>query len=257
MLHLSSRLSRALPAARRSLSAMPPVAHVEPSAVVDLAAYNATQAALMEEMCILVDGADRVVGFDTKKNTHLMANIKKGLLHRAFSVFLFDSQNRLLLQQRADEKITFPGFWTNTCCSHPLNRPDELEESADHVGVKRAAVRKLEHELGIRPGQVPMDRLQFLTRIHYLAPSDGMWGEHEVDYVFLIKADVDLDLNPNEVQAVRFVSQDELKDLFRTAGSDGTKITPWFRLIVESFLYKWWDRIDDLAPLRDDEIHKL
>jgi isopentenyl-diphosphate delta-isomerase len=57
-----------------------------------------------------------------------MANINKGLLHRAFSVFLFDSQNRLLLQQRASEKITFPDMWTNTCCSHPLNTPDELIE---------------------------------------------------------------------------------------------------------------------------------
>lgn len=57
-----------------------------------------------------------------------MENINKGLLHRAFSVFLFDSQNRLLLQQRASEKITFPNMWTNTCCSHPLNTPDELVE---------------------------------------------------------------------------------------------------------------------------------
>ena len=57
-----------------------------------------------------------------------MENINKGLLHRAFSVFLFDSQNRLLLQQRASEKITFPDMWTNTCCSHPLNKESELIE---------------------------------------------------------------------------------------------------------------------------------
>ena len=57
-----------------------------------------------------------------------MANIDQGLLHRAFSVFLFDNQNRLLLQQRADEKITFPGYWTNTCCSHPLMVQDEVIE---------------------------------------------------------------------------------------------------------------------------------
>jgi isopentenyl-diphosphate delta-isomerase len=57
-----------------------------------------------------------------------MTNINTGLLHRAFSVFLFDTQGRLLLQQRADEKITFPGYWTNTCCSHPLNKEDELIE---------------------------------------------------------------------------------------------------------------------------------
>ena len=110
-----------------------------------------------------------------------MENINKGLLHRAFSVFLFDSQNRLLLQQRATEKITFPDMWTNTCCSHPLGIPGEtgttLEESGQ--GVRRAAVRKLDQELGINASQVPIDDFKFLTRIHYKAPSDGKWGEHE------------------------------------------------------------------------------
>jgi len=110
-----------------------------------------------------------------------MSNIDKGLLHRAFSVFLFDSNNRLLLQQRASEKITFPDMWTNTCCSHPLGIPGEtgvtMQESI--MGVKRAAQRKLGHELGIKPEQVPLEQFQFLTRIHYLAPSSGKWGEHE------------------------------------------------------------------------------
>jgi len=110
-----------------------------------------------------------------------MYNIDRGLLHRAFSVFLFDPQNRLLLQQRASEKITFPDMWTNTCCSHPLGIPGETGvELAEAVqGVKRAAQRKLNHELGIKPSQVPISDFKFLTRIHYKAPSDGKWGEHE------------------------------------------------------------------------------
>jgi isopentenyl-diphosphate delta-isomerase len=110
-----------------------------------------------------------------------MCNIDKGLLHRAFSVFLFDSENRLLLQQRASEKITFPDMWTNTCCSHPLGISGETGiELAEAVqGVKRAAQRKLDHELGIKPAQVPIANFKFLTRIHYKAPSDGKWGEHE------------------------------------------------------------------------------
>jgi isopentenyl-diphosphate Delta-isomerase len=110
-----------------------------------------------------------------------MYNIDRGLLHRAFSVFLFDSQNRLLLQQRATEKITFPDMWTNTCCSHPLGIPGETgSELAEAVqGVKRAAQRKLDHELGIKAAQVPLSDFKFLTRIHYKAPSDGKWGEHE------------------------------------------------------------------------------
>lgn len=112
---------------------------------------------------------------------HLMTNIDKGLLHRAFSVFLFNSKNQLLLQQRATEKITFPDMWTNTCCSHPLGIPGEGGgELAEAVtGVKNAARRKLDHELGINPEQVPFEDFHFLTRIHYKAPSDGKWGEHE------------------------------------------------------------------------------
>lgn len=110
-----------------------------------------------------------------------MPNIEKGLLHRAFSVFLFDLKKRLLLQQRASEKITFPDLWTNTCCSHPLGVPGETGSELDAaiLGVKRAAQRKLKQELGINPEQVPLEKFEFLTRIHYKAPSDGKWGEHE------------------------------------------------------------------------------
>ena len=75
------------------------------------------------------------------------------MLHRAFSVFLFNTSGELLLQQRSDAKITFPGHFTNTCCSHPLNIAGELEDE-DAVGVRRAAQRKLKHELGITAEQV-------------------------------------------------------------------------------------------------------
>jgi isopentenyl-diphosphate delta-isomerase len=109
----------------------------------------------------------------------LVPNIKKGMLHRAFSVFLFNSRGELMLQQRSDEKITFPSVWTNTCCSHPLHVADEMEER-EHIGVRRAAQRKLEHELGIPCDQVDLDELKFLTRIHYRAyQDDDIWGEHE------------------------------------------------------------------------------
>ena len=117
-----------------------------------------------------------------------MKNIDEGLLHRAFSVFLFDSGNRLLLQQRASEKITFPDMWTNTCCSHPLGIPGETgSELSEAVrGVRRAAQRKLDQELGIQAKQVPLEKFRFLTRIHYKAPSDGKWGEHESESDYLI-----------------------------------------------------------------------
>ena len=114
---------------------------------------------------------------------HLMENINKGLLHRAFSAFVFrPSDGKLLLQQRASEKITFPDMWTNTCCSHPLDDFEEEKVEENQLGVKVAASRKLEHELGIPRNQTPIEEFQYLTRIHYLAPSNGMWGEHEGEY---------------------------------------------------------------------------
>ena len=173
-----------------------------------------------------------------------MTNINNGLLHRAFSVFLFDPTNhRLLLQQRASEKITFPDMWTNTCCSHPLGVPGETGDDLDSsvMGVKRAAQRKLGHELGIEREQVPVEKFNFLTRIHYLAPSDGKWGEHEIDYILFVIADVKLEPNLNEVQATRYVSANDLKAMFE---DQNLKFTPWFKLICESMLFEWWEKLN-------------
>ncbi|KAK0253211.1 isopentenyl-diphosphate delta-isomerase idi1 [Friedmanniomyces endolithicus] len=200
----------------------------------DLAGYDEEQIRLMDEVCIVLDDDDRPIGSASKKVCHLMENINKGLLHRAFSCFLFDSQNRLLLQQRASEKITFPDMWTNTCCSHPLGIPGETGSTLDTAiaGVKRAAQRKLDHELGIKAHQVPIDKFDFLTRIHYKAPSDGRWGEHEIDYILFIKADVDLDVNPNEVSATKWVSEGDLKAMLK---DDALLFTPWFKLICQRY----------------------
>ncbi|KAJ3323866.1 isopentenyl-diphosphate delta-isomerase idi1 [Boothiomyces sp. JEL0866] len=209
--------------------------------------YDAEQVRLMGEMCIVVDEQDNVIRPGTKKECHLMANISDGLLHRAFSVFVFNDKN----EQRADEKITFPGYWTNTCCSHPLWNEAEMQIK-DQLGARIAVQRKLYHELGIEKDQVPLDRLNFLTRIHYLAPSDGLWGEHEVDYIFIYQGHVDVNANPNEVQAIKYVSKQELVEIFETANETNIKITPWFRLIVENFLYKWWDKLDNLESMKEE-----
>lgn len=94
-----------------------------------LAGHDEEQIRLMEERCIVISPDDEAIRDGSKKECHLMTNINKGLLHRAFSVFLFDpSSGKLLLQKRAPEKITFPNMWTNTCCSHPLSIKAELEE---------------------------------------------------------------------------------------------------------------------------------
>lgn len=219
----------------------------------DLSGYDDEQIRLMDEVCIVLDKDDNAIGTASKKDCHLMSNINKGLLHRAFSTFLFHpTSKKLLLQQRASEKITFPDMWTNTCCSHPLAHPSETGHGdlvSNAEGAKRAAIRKLDHELGIPNADVPFEKFDYLTRIHYLAPSDGKWGEHEIDYILFVEADPSLNINKNEVKDVRWVSRDELKQMFhdvetKTGKDKDLKYTPWFKLICEGMLYQWWEALE-------------
>ncbi|BGP25640.1 isopentenyl-diphosphate delta-isomerase [Rhodotorula toruloides] len=217
---------------------------------LDPSKYDQEQIKLMEERLILLDNEDRAIGEGSKKDCHLIPPADsaetRSPLHRAFSVFLFHPETgKLLLQRRADEKITFPKMWTNTCCSHPLTSFGEMDEEGQ-IGVRRAAARKLAHELGI-PHTYPLDDFAYLTRIHYYAPSDEIWAEHEIDYIFFLTLDPKTDINPNEVSDVKWVSKADLEEFFKDPSST---FTPWFRLIAESFLYKWWDAL--LASRKDE-----
>lgn len=215
------------------------------------------QVQLLAEMCILIDENDNKIGADTKKNCHLNENIDKGLIHRAFSVFLFNTENKLLLQQRSDAKITFPGCFTNSCCSHPLNNPGELEEN-EAIGVKRAAQRRLKAELGIPLEEVDLNEMNYLTRIYYKAQSDGIWGEHEIDYILFLRKNVTLNPDPNEIKSYCYVSKEELKEILKKAARGEIKLTPWFKIIADSFLFKWWDNLNHLSPFVDHEkIHRM
>ncbi|KAK7009279.1 isopentenyl-diphosphate Delta-isomerase 1-like isoform X2 [Biomphalaria glabrata] len=225
-----------------------------------LSGLDEIQVKLMEEECILVDENDNAIGAASKKECHLLDNINKGMLHRAFSVFLFNTKGELLLQQRAEAKITFPDHFTNTCCSHPLNVPAEIEE-ANAIGVIRAAQRKLQHELGIVPEQVPLEDFHYLTRILYKAenvPQDNKWGEHEIDYILFIQRDVDVVVNPNEVKSYRYVSQQELTEIVEKGNNKELLLTPWFKLIVTNFLQKWWNNLHNIESQADrDTIHRM
>jgi len=227
------------------------------------AALDATQLAFMnEEFCILVDECDGAVGHASKRECHLNSNIfvdANALLHRAFSVLLFNERNELLLQRRADDKITFGGYWTNTCCSHPLHGR-EPDESDGVDGVRLDVVRKLEHELGIPRSDTLLRALQPVTRVRYSARSNDVWGENEIDYILLVRVDggkLALAPNANEVSDTQFVS----RELMRVMMSDGTVLTPWFRLLSEHFLFEWWQRMEEqTAKLEiemkwDNEIH--
>jgi isopentenyl-diphosphate delta-isomerase len=173
-----------------------------PAPAADKWDKNMTQEDFMfKDECILLDKDDNVVGHANKKISHVFApEAPRALLHRAFSVFIFDSQGRLLLQKRAASKITFPNVWTNTCCSHPLYgfTPTEVDAPSNvangtTMGTKRAAIRKLDHELGIAPSSLDINGFKFLTRLHYWAAdvvthgAASPWGEHEIDYILFYR----------------------------------------------------------------------
>ena len=220
-------------------------------------AAGLTQDELMiKDECIVVDNDDNIVGHSSKKESHVFSKeTPRGKLHRAFSVFLFNEEGKLLLQQRAADKITFPNVWTNTCCSHPLYgcTPNEVDTTEDVRrgkvdGIRAAAVRKLQHELGIDSPKVTANKFKYLTRLHYWAAdvvthgAKSPWGEHEIDYILFIKADVPITLNPEEVQDTKYVTSEELKELM--APTSGLLWSPWFRIMAEKFLVHWWDDLN-------------
>ncbi len=233
-----------------------PTAQVRSDASDVLGGSDSIQESLMAEAVIQVSENDEVIGPISKFDSHY----KVGTYHRAFSVLLFDSSGRLLLQRRASHKITFPDVWANSCCSHPLHSDEELEMK-NNLGVKRAAIRKLEQELGISPSQVPIDNFDFVTKMRYQARQDDDWIEREVDHCLVIHADVDVNPNPNEVSEIKWVSQAELEEMLLAEDPENV-IAPWFRCIAARIMDDdWWRpgcaKSDDLIHDMGDVSHML
>lgn len=215
-----------------------------------------------KDTVIVLDDKDSVIGSESKRAAHeFLPSQPRGVLHRAFSVFIFDeSTGELLLQQRASSKITFASVWTNTCCSHPLHGmdPPEVdgpEDVADGsvMGAKHAAVRKLDHELGIPAHQLPLEKFKFLTRLHYWAADTvthgpkSPWGEHEIDYVLFFtvpsKDMLTIKGHPDEVDDVKWVTQTQLVSMME---DPNLLFSPWFRLIVNKWVLStdgWWSQL--------------
>ncbi|WP_460571805.1 isopentenyl-diphosphate Delta-isomerase [Flaviaesturariibacter terrae] len=170
---------------------------------------------MMEPQVVLVNERDEPLGTAGKMDAH-----ERGLLHRAFSVFLFDSAGRMLLQQRAAGKYHGGGLWSNACCSHPL--PGEVPGAA--------AQRRLREELGIT---VPVQAAFSFT---YRAEVENGLIEHEFDHVFTGLYEGIFSLNPDEVAAVRYVSMSELEQELR---DNPERFTQWFRLIYERVHQVW------------------
>jgi len=166
----------------------------------------------MNEQVLLVDDKDNPIGVMEKMEAH-----RKGALHRAFSIFIFNSTGELLLQQRASDKYHSGGKWTNTCCSHP--RPGE--ETLD------AATRRLQEEMGMSCD------LTYGFQFYYKAEFDNGLIEHEIDHVFFGLSDSIPVLNPSEVQNYQYKS---LIDLKKDIQESPEKFTPWFKICFNQML---------------------
>jgi isopentenyl-diphosphate delta-isomerase len=160
-----------------------------------------------EEMLILVDEEDRVLGYKSKGECH----DGDGILHRAFSIFVFNSSGELLMQQREQQKRLWGGFWSNSCCSHPRKGED----------VASAARRRLREELGL---DVPL--LQLYTFVYH-ARFGSLGSEYELCAVLIGKSDDEVRPHPDEIADWRFVSPEALD---RDLASRPDIYTPWFKM---------------------------
>jgi isopentenyl-diphosphate delta-isomerase len=174
---------------------------------------------------ILVDEEDRRLGHLSKSLCHQ----GRGVLHRAFSLLIFNDRGELLVQQRSAKKRLWPLYWSNSCCSHPRR--------AESMDV--ATRRRLWEELGIRCG------LRFLFKFQYHAQFDATGAEHELCSVFIGRADAAPKINTEEIADWRWIAPDVLhRDM---SSADRSKYTPWFML---EWARIWRDHRSDVLAFR-------
>ena len=168
------------------------------------------------EQVILVNEKDEMTGTAGKMEAH-----QKGLLHRAFSVFVFNSKGEMLLQRRAISKYHSGGLWTNACCSHP-HPGEEIQE---------AAKRRLKEEMGF---EIPVVKsFDFV----YKASFENGLTEYEFDHVFTGEYDGPVDFNKEEVMDVCYKPMEEIRDALKTLPQS---YTAWFHLAFPK-IWQWWN----------------
>jgi len=164
------------------------------------------------EYVVLVDDQDNAIGTMEKQQAHV-----EGLLHRAFSIFIFNSERKLLLQKRASSKYHCGGLWTNACCSHPRENENTLD----------AAIRRLEEEMGMQCSLKP------IFTFMYKAEFDNGLTEHEFDHVFFGESNQTPKINTEEVEAYRYIA---MEDLQQEVKEFPEKFTPWFIIALNRVL---------------------
>ena len=167
----------------------------------------------MEENVILVDVLDNQLGLMPKMEAH-----EKAVLHRAFSVFIFNDEGELMLQQRAAHKYHSPLLWTNTCCSHQRDGESNIE----------AGKRRLIEEMGFKTN------LKEIFSFVYKAPFDNGLTEHELDHVMIGNFNGVPKINPDEVASYKWMTLEAVK---KDIELQPKLYTAWFKIIFkESYL---------------------
>lgn len=168
---------------------------------------------MKEELVILVNQYDEQIGLMPKMEAH-----EKGVLHRAFSVFVFNKNGELMLQQRASTKYHSPLLWTNTCCSHQCDGERNIE----------AGKRRLQEEMGF------VCELREVTSFIYKATFDNGLTEHELDHIMIGYYDENPALNKEEVESFKWMTLEDVKsDIFKNP----EQYTAWFKIIFDNFYH--------------------
>ncbi len=181
------------------------------------------QVSFEDEPLVVVDEQDRVLGYLDKASCHN----GQGVLHRAFSIFIFDSRGRLLIQKRSPNKRLWPRFWSNSCCSHP--RKGESLEQAVH--------RRLMEELGFDT------RLQFVYKFTYFAPFGQAGSERELCAVYIGQSDGPVSVHPEEVETWQWAA---LESLTHRMIQEPETFTPWFRMEWDALLRDYREPLSTL-----------
>lgn len=174
---------------------------------------NDTQVSFDDELLVVVDEKDRVLGYKNKLECHQ----GEGILHRAFSIFIFNDKGEVLIQKRSGQKHLWPHFWSNSCCSHP-RKGEELEN---------AVQRRLAEELGI---STP---LKHLFTFQYHAKFGQVGSEREICAVYIGKSNDKIVVNPNEIAEWKWM---KINDLTRELAKNPGQYTPWIKLEWERMM---------------------
>ena len=166
---------------------------------------------MKEELVILVNENDEKIGLMPKMEAH-----EKAMLHRAFSVFIFNNKNELMLQQRAADKYHSPLLWANTCCSHQRDGESNLD----------AGKRRLQEEMGFECD------LEEKTSFIYKAPFDNGLTEHELDHIMVGYYNGNPNINPEEVAAYKWMTLEEVKN---DIVNQPEIYTAWFKIIFDKY----------------------